>query len=88
MSWTSCRRSLSLTAAAALVLGDPPRRAIRPTHRAAPQDPVRGRFLGDYTGIVAMPGGFGAAFTQSQPKAKTGGSDVFFARTRIPSADQ
>jgi photosystem II stability/assembly factor-like uncharacterized protein len=37
-------------------------------------------FLGDYTGLVALPDGFGAAFTASRPLARGGRSDVFFAR--------
>lgn len=44
--------------------------------------PVRGLFIGDYHGLVPMPGGFGAAFALAQPQARAGGSDVFFARLR------
>jgi hypothetical protein len=45
--------------------------------------PVRGLFVGDYHGLVPLPGGFGAAFALAQPQARAGGSDVFFARLRI-----
>ena len=44
--------------------------------------PVRGLFVGDYTGLVPLPRGFGAAFALGRPKARTGGSDVFFSRLR------
>jgi hypothetical protein len=48
--------------------------------------PVRGLFLGDYHGLVPLPGGFGAAFAVAQPRARAGGSDVFFARLRTSRA--
>jgi hypothetical protein len=37
-------------------------------------------FLGDYTGLVALPDGFASAFVASRPLARGGRSDVFFAR--------
>ena len=37
-------------------------------------------FLGDYTGLVALPGGFGSAFVAARPLARGGRSDVFFDR--------
>jgi hypothetical protein len=63
----------------------------RETHLGGPFDmrtallrriPVRGLFVGDYHGLVPLPGGFGAAFALAQPSARVGGSDVFFARLR------
>ena len=44
--------------------------------------PVRGLFVGDYTGLVPLPRGFGAAFALGRPHARAGGSDVFFSRIR------
>lgn len=44
--------------------------------------PIRGRFVGDYHGLVPLRGGFGAAFALAKPKARVGGSDIFFARLR------
>jgi hypothetical protein len=38
--------------------------------------------LGGYEGLVATPDGFAAAFVMAKPKAKTGPTDVFFARIR------
>jgi hypothetical protein len=55
--------------------------------------PLRGSgselFLGDYTGLVPFPDGFGAALVESKPAASRGASDVFFARATLgkrPSA--
>jgi hypothetical protein len=45
--------------------------------------PITGRFVGDYHGLVPLRGGFGAAFALAKPKARVGGSDIFFARLRI-----
>jgi hypothetical protein len=44
--------------------------------------PIRGLFVGDYTGLVPLRHGFGAAFALAQPQARAGGSDVFFTRLR------
>jgi hypothetical protein len=41
---------------------------------------VAGHFLGDYQGLIALPGVFGAVFAASKPLAKDGPSDIFFAR--------
>ena len=48
--------------------------------------PRRGRtqlFLGDYTGLVPLPNGFGAAVVESRPAAANGPSDVFFTRAAL-----
>ena len=45
---------------------------------------VAGHFLGDYQALVALPGAFGAVFAASRPLARTGPSDIFFAR--VPEA--
>lgn len=45
---------------------------------------VAGHFIGDYQGLTALPGAFGAAVAVSKPDAKDGPSDVFFARL-VPS---
>jgi hypothetical protein len=42
--------------------------------------PVRGRFVGDYHGLVPVAGGFVASFALGQPQAGAGGSDIFWAR--------
>lgn len=70
----------------------------RETHVGGPFDmrtallrkiPIRGLFVGDYHGLVPLPGGFGAAFGLAQPQAGAGGSDVFFARLRTsPSSER
>jgi hypothetical protein len=61
------------------------------THVAGPFDlrtallrkiPVRGLFVGDYTGLVPLRHGFGAAFALTEPEARAGGSDLFFTRLR------
>ncbi|MEX2554799.1 MAG: sialidase family protein [Actinomycetota bacterium] len=36
---------------------------------------------GDYFGLVALPGGFGATFNLGAPQAQVGATDVFFMRT-------
>jgi hypothetical protein len=43
---------------------------------------VAGHFLGDYQGLVALPGAFGAVFAASKPTAVDGPSDIFFARVK------
>ena len=68
----------------------------RETHLAGPFDmltapptsstEVAGRFVGDYQGLVALPRGFGALFAQGKPEAKSGPSDIFYARVRIGKA--
>ena len=40
-------------------------------------------FLGDYEGLAGRPHGFAAAFAQAKPRAKSGYSDIFFARLRV-----
>lgn len=47
---------------------------------------IVGRFVGDYQGLVALPGGFGAIFAMSKPAAAVGPSDVFFARIQLGEA--
>ncbi|MGH2739243.1 MAG: hypothetical protein ACRDH6_01990 [Actinomycetota bacterium] len=49
--------------------------------RTAPN--AAGLFVGDYQGLVGLPDGFGAVFVQAKPEAKTGPTDVFFARITI-----
>jgi hypothetical protein len=44
--------------------------------------PVRGRFVGDYAGLAALPRGFGAAFALGRPRAATSPSDIFFRSIR------
>jgi hypothetical protein len=41
---------------------------------------VAGHFLGDYQGLIALQGAFGAVFAASKPTAQQGPSDIFFAR--------
>jgi hypothetical protein len=41
---------------------------------------VQGLFVGDYQGLTALPGGFGAVFAQGRPRAIHGPTDLFFAR--------
>jgi hypothetical protein len=43
-----------------------------------------GQPLGDYFGLVAVPGGFAAAFTQGKPAATHGPTDIFYARMLTP----
>jgi hypothetical protein len=54
--------------------------------RSAPQRliPVEGLFLGDYQGLVPLPGGFGAVFGMSKPLAVDGATDLFFAHILTP----
>jgi hypothetical protein len=47
---------------------------------------IVGRFVGDYQGLVALQGGFGAIFAMSKPAATVGPSDVFFARIQLGEA--
>ena len=57
--------------------------------RRAPRRAGTQLFLGDYTGLVPLPNGFGAAVVESKPAASHGASDVFFTRAvlgRRPSA--
>lgn len=65
------------------------------THVAGPVDlrsallrkiPIRGLFLGDYHALAPIRGGFGSAVALSQPDARVGGSDVFYARLRTTPA--
>jgi Neuraminidase (sialidase) len=42
-------------------------------------------FLGDYTGIAPVPGGFGVLSAVASPLARRGASDVVFARVRLPA---
>ncbi len=44
---------------------------------------LTGRFIGDYTGLVGIPGGFAADFTMAKPQAHIGRSSVFFARIAL-----
>jgi len=44
----------------------------------------RARFLGDYAGLAAVPGGFGILVAVAPPVARHGRSDVIFARVRVP----
>jgi len=56
------------------------RRLIGPFDlRAAPRA-GRSRFLGDYAGLAAVPGGFGVLVAVAPPSARRGRSDVVFAR--------
>jgi hypothetical protein len=41
--------------------------------------PVRGRFVGDYHGLVPITGGFLSSFALGPPQARAGGSDIFWA---------
>ena len=41
------------------------------------------RFLGDYAGLAAVPGGFGVLVAVAPPAARRGRSDVVFARIRV-----
>lgn len=54
--------------------------------RAAHQDGLTydGGALGAYQDLVALPGGFGAAFTVGPPLAQDGGTDVIFVRLAEP----
>src|SRR5438105_6514457 len=56
------------------------RRAAGPFDlRSAPA--VRyGPFIGDYMGLVGLPDGFAAVFTQARPQSRNGPTDVFFSR--------
>lgn len=47
--------------------------------RTAPHSSGRGRFLGDYMGLVPLPDGFGAVYARSG-QYTIGASDIFFAR--------
>jgi hypothetical protein len=49
---------------------------------------VAGLFVGDYQGLVGLPGGdFAAIFAQAEPQATAGPSDVFFARIHTDTTD-
>jgi hypothetical protein len=71
-------------------------RSWRERHLAGPFDmltasrtsstAIAGRFVGDYQGLVALPGGFGAVFAQARPAARVGPSDVFYARVALRPA--
>jgi Neuraminidase (sialidase) len=41
---------------------------------------VQGLFVGDYQGLTALSGGFGAVYAQGQPQAIHGPTDLFFSR--------
>ena len=51
--------------------------------RRAPRRGGTQLFLGDYTGLVALPQGFGAAVVESRPAASSDASDVFFTRAAL-----
>ena len=42
-----------------------------------------GLFIGDYEGLVAVPGGFATVFARAQPTAGSGATDLFFARIKV-----
>ena len=42
-----------------------------------------GLFIGDYEGLVAVPGGFATVFARSRPAARVGSTDLFLARIQI-----
>lgn len=42
-----------------------------------------GPFVGDYTGLAGIPGGFAAAFAMAKPRSPVGQSTVYFARIRV-----
>jgi hypothetical protein len=44
----------------------------------------RALFLGDYTGIAPVPGGFGVLTAVAPPLARHGAADVVFARVALP----
>ncbi len=44
---------------------------------------LSGRFVGDYTGLVGVPGGFAADFALAKPQAHVGQSSIFFARITL-----
>ncbi len=46
---------------------------------------IPGLFLGDYFGLAALPGGFAAAFGESQPQARFSNQDIFYTRIHIGS---
>jgi photosystem II stability/assembly factor-like uncharacterized protein len=48
----------------------------------------RARFLGDYTGLVAVRGGFGVLTAVAPPTAVRGRSDVVFVRVHVPTRDR
>jgi hypothetical protein len=61
----------------------------RETHLGGPFDlrsaplrkiPVRGLFVGDYHGLVALRNGFASVFAMAKPKARAGATDIFFTR--------
>jgi len=51
--------------------------------RRAPRRGGTQLFLGDYTGLVPLANGFGAAVVESRPAASHGASDVFFTRSAL-----
>jgi hypothetical protein len=55
--------------------------------RTAPLIPggldLPGYFLGEYQGLVGVPGGFVATFAQARPQARVGGAQGFAARIRV-----
>ena len=48
----------------------------------------RARFLGDYTGLVAVRGGFGMLTAVAPPTAVRGRSDVVYVTVRVPGRDR
>jgi hypothetical protein len=51
--------------------------------RRAPRRGGTQLFLGDYTGLVPLPNGFGAAVVEARPAAAQGASDVLFTRAAL-----
>ena len=45
---------------------------------------IGGIFLGDYQALVGLPRGFAGVFALTPPLARSGPSDVFFARVSVP----
>jgi hypothetical protein len=42
-----------------------------------------GDFVGDYFGLIGLPGGFGVAYALAAPLATVGATDVFFSRVEL-----
>jgi Neuraminidase (sialidase) len=47
---------------------------------------VAGDFVGDYFGLIGLPGGFGVAYAVAAPLARVGATDVFFSRVELSAA--
>jgi hypothetical protein len=94
LSWTEVaprrRRERTLSTAVAFALSRDTGRTWRTRRLLGPFDlrraprAGRARFLGDYAGIAAVPGGFGILVAVAPPSARRGRSDVVFARVRVP----